>query len=250
LALPVQLLLASQAVLLEGVKPAPTWLSPDEKQRWHSLTTENRRREFFASRLGIRQVLALSGWQSEGINLSANAGSVPKVITNNNILSVPFLSLSHSQHYVACACAPFPIGVDLEVLPSRRLRNVCELANFVCSPYERVILDAAPTYTEQAALFLKFWVLKESWFKLLGTGMDFQQIKKISCAVASEVPVGVRIVGHAYLWEARDIQSFQLLLALCTSHLLSVHDFGIDMRDGLSLTQEQPWCVFEMPDDV
>ena len=73
-------------------------------------------------------------------------------------------SISHTKNHVFCALSQRNLGIDAEELS----RNIdLRLAEKILSPTEKARCDAAPD--KQAAL-LRFWVLKEAYAKLLGTG--------------------------------------------------------------------------------
>ena len=74
-------------------------------------------------------------------------------------------SISHTKHYVFCALADCPIGIDAEEI-SRKIDP--RLADKILSPSEKGEYDAA---TDKNKALLTFWVLKEAAAKLSGEGL-------------------------------------------------------------------------------
>lgn len=247
MAWPIQLLIASQAALWEQAQQLATpWLSAQEQQRYQSLQTERRQREFMACRYGLRQVLGLSDTQLDKVHLSASEGSAPAVISHVSIPHPPSLSLAHSQDYVSCASGPFALGVDLEVLPSRRLRNIRDAAQLVCSSSELQMLGSMASDAERAERFIQCWVLKEAWFKCLGTGIDFQRITQISCCVPDAQPPDARVLGYGWMWQATDADARRLFWALCTAQPVVLPDIALSLEHKLQPLDVQPWLLLDM----
>lgn len=79
----------------------------------------------------------------------------------------PRFSLSHSGDHVLCAISEREVGCDVE-----RIRPVShKLAERFFCPEEAAEIAAAPTEEARLRSFFRFWTLKESYVKALGTGM-------------------------------------------------------------------------------
>ena len=78
-------------------------------------------------------------------------------------------NISHCHGLVACAFAPFPVGIDVEHI--RPFRD--HLLHRVLTPEEQAQLEAFSTTEEKRQeWFFRFWTLKESRIKQSGTGMS------------------------------------------------------------------------------
>ena len=74
-------------------------------------------------------------------------------------------SISHSPSRAFCAVSDFPVGIDAEELG----RNInLRLADKILSPTEKTLFDAA---ADKRLTLLKFWVLKEAYYKATGEGL-------------------------------------------------------------------------------
>lgn len=74
-------------------------------------------------------------------------------------------SITHTKNHVFCALSEFPVGIDAEEL-DRRVN--LGLADKILSDSERQRYEKAP---DKRLALLRFWVLKEAYVKLLGTGL-------------------------------------------------------------------------------
>lgn len=229
------------------------WLSAQELQRWQSLANEARKQEFLACRYALRSVLSDAHQPLHTWRLSAQPGSAPCVLeplAQACQQVAPTLSLAHSQSYVVCASADTAVGVDLEVQPSKRARNVHAIASMACSAEEICTLKAQPDDMRAAAVFLKYWVLKEALFKCWGTGLDFQRIQHITCHENDAVPANApsSVLGYAWMWEATDPQGRQLLWAICTQQPLSLDTLDLVVDTSLTCTPPQAWVLVQNAD--
>ncbi len=77
----------------------------------------------------------------------------------------PYFSISHTRHYAFCVMSEKPVGIDAEELD----RNInLALAEKILSASEYA------RYQQQAdkrLALLRFWVLKEAYCKVTGTGL-------------------------------------------------------------------------------
>ncbi|MBO7674973.1 MAG: 4'-phosphopantetheinyl transferase superfamily protein [Atopobiaceae bacterium] len=74
-------------------------------------------------------------------------------------------NLSHSGHVVACAVSDAPVGVDVEVVHD----HGPAVAAYCYQPQE---LDWLAQADDTAHAFTRLWVRKESYIKLIGTGLS------------------------------------------------------------------------------
>ncbi len=76
-------------------------------------------------------------------------------------------NLSHSGTAVMAAFAPCSVGCDVEAVGVPNLR----VAGRFFAQEEQALLARCQSDEEQAELFYRLWTLKESYIKMLGTGM-------------------------------------------------------------------------------
>ncbi|MBN1759952.1 MAG: 4'-phosphopantetheinyl transferase superfamily protein [Chitinispirillaceae bacterium] len=95
--------------------------------------------------------------------------------TGKNKFGKPYLlespvhfNVSHSGKWVLCAVDHTEIGVDVEV---RRRTDPAVAERFFSTP-ERHMLAAVNVPEETRSLFFRLWVLKESYIKAIGRGLD------------------------------------------------------------------------------
>ena len=96
---------------------------------------------------------------------------MPKILTGSR--GKPYFetgdlhfSITHTKHHVFCAVSDRPIGIDAEEMG----REVpVKLLPRILSPFEISQYESA---THQPLALLKLWVLKEAYFKYLGTGIN------------------------------------------------------------------------------
>ncbi|MBR2956867.1 MAG: 4'-phosphopantetheinyl transferase superfamily protein [Clostridia bacterium] len=74
-----------------------------------------------------------------------------------------FVSITHTKGMVACAFADSRVGVDAEVIATRRK----SVENRVFTLAESKLLDSSE---DENAAFFTLWTLKESWLKAIGMG--------------------------------------------------------------------------------
>lgn len=75
-------------------------------------------------------------------------------------------SISHTEHFAFCALDTHPVGLDAEELGRHVGPHLWEK---VLSPSEKEQYLAAE---DSGRAILTFWVLKEAYYKLLGTGLQ------------------------------------------------------------------------------
>lgn len=255
---PWGLLLGSQSICLEKAQALThNWMSESEQRRLSAQQTVARRESFVACRYALRLLLAEDARQVTAWRLGSVAEQSPWVeasaqTKNGEAPSLPKLSLSHSGTWLACAKAPVPIGVDLEVQGNDRLRNVRALAELVCASSELQQLQSLPADMQQSHFF-QLWCLKEAYFKCLGTGINLSRIRK-NVWHGSSTPMGGQVrrfkeqpvVAYGNLWQASLKDGNTLYLALCALQPLpritpwQVPDVPITWNDPPT-----EWCLYE-----
>lgn len=86
-------------------------------------------------------------------------------------------NISHSGNLAVCAVASDPVGVDVETVAYHGR----EVAEYCMQPQELAWLNAA---ADPAHAFTRLWVRKESYIKLLGTGLSREP--KTICVLPGE----------------------------------------------------------------
>lgn len=217
----LQLLLAAQAPLAARAQQqnAPGWLTESETARLAGMQHPARRQEFIACRYALRHLLAMSSATAvEHWRLDAPEGRAPHLNAQHHgedAAVATHLSLSHSGAWLACAAAPHPVGIDLEVkdLHASR-RDVLALAGMACTPGELAQLQALDDGPARQRHFLQIWSLKEAYFKCTGTGVDFAAIRRIECQPAG-LPSQGQVLAHARAWHGATAGGHAVLLSVC-----------------------------------
>ena len=110
----------------------------------------------FAQAIGERYGIA-----PEGIGLASKASGAPRLIVADKDEPILHISVSHSEHALAVACSPFPIGIDIEekrTLPTRPI-------TLLFSAKEQTSITDDDSFTCA-------WVRKEAYAKWQGTGLN------------------------------------------------------------------------------
>lgn len=224
---PLQLLLAAQAPLAARAQQAvPGWLTADEEARLAGMQHAARRQEFMACRWALRHLLAMGNHTPAGDwRLDAPEGRAPHLNAKHHgaaAAAATHLSLSHSGAWLACAVAPQPVGIDLEVrdIQSPGRRDVLALAAMACSPGELAQLQALADGPARQRHFLQIWSLKEAYFKCTGTGVDFSAIRRIECRPVEGTAHGAalgqsEVLACARSWQGTTGAGLDVLLSVC-----------------------------------
>lgn len=132
-----------------------------------SIYAPRRREQFLAGRWLARQLLcaAYGGDPLRDWPLSSGEDTAPVLLRGGP----PWVAISHSGDWVACAASQRRVGIDVERLDERRNRSALMAA--VCTASELAHLLALP-YGQRAGAFTSLWTLKEAWFKRRSLGVD------------------------------------------------------------------------------
>lgn len=144
--------------LLSTVPDPQRWLSASELQRFSAINAPKRREHYLAGHWLARQLLsqALRGNSSDASEFPLRERPDQAPVPDTPEALGWHLSISHSQSWIACAIAPFAIGLDLE---QRRVRPS------LLSMRHLLTLEPEEGTPDADELLLR-WVAKESWIKL------------------------------------------------------------------------------------
>lgn len=151
-------------------------------EEWN-LTEEQRAR--YCSEARLRQARSMHGERQKRLCLGAEvllnrsleivgrAVSLPAVYRRNEhgkpyLVSAPdlYVNWSHSGSWVLCAVSDTEVGVDLQ---SAAKEPKDALIRRFLQPEEREYYDRVPE-EQRRPLFYRYWVVKESYLKALGSG--------------------------------------------------------------------------------
>lgn len=141
-------------------------LHADEKNLLSGITLESVRRQFIASRAGIRRIVsAYLGCRPDRTIITRPDGGKPVVYGSPLEFSV-----SHTGGAVYAAIARMPVGLDMESR-SRRTRSFMEIARRYFGERETASIANPESDEERHEMFLRHWVHKEAITKLTGEGI-------------------------------------------------------------------------------
>lgn len=114
------------------------------------------------------EILLRYGLQKEGItkdiSFRYNQNGKPELKYQKDL----HFNISHSGNWIVCVISSGSVGVDVEQINNS---SGMDIAKRFFTPYEyKALLDCPQEI--QAESFCKLWVLKESYVKALGTGID------------------------------------------------------------------------------
>lgn len=128
---------------------------------------DDRKRSFCAGLL-VQAVLG------EQVNIQADKYGKPFA------KGCPHFSISHSGEWVLLALCETPVGIDIEKTRSYSQDKMLAMAKHFLHPAEIETINAAPDRLARQSLFIKYWVLKESYLKMKGTGF-FANVSLVHC---------------------------------------------------------------------
>lgn len=137
-------------------------LGASVQQRYRRFRRAERRKQFLAGRLLLRQALgAASGAGLADIHFIERSGAPPQTVLPG---VTPFFSISHAGHWVACAVGTAaPLGLDIEL--SGRQRDFSALAAHSFDPATARRIASLPQ-PRRAPAFYRAWCRLEARFKL------------------------------------------------------------------------------------
>jgi phosphopantetheinyl transferase len=239
-----RLLLVSQAVLEDAVQASapPQWLSASEQARLAQMAAPARRAEFIACRYALRLLLAGDQERVADWSLEAPAGQPPRLPAGPG--AGLHLSLSHSHGWIACALAPEPVGIDIELVTRRPASTIADLAQLACTPAQRKELAQIDDAAQCQQRFVQLWSLKEAWFKQRGTGVDFALLPRLACipfqGTATEHGAGGGS-AHAWAWATATPAGQAAMVSVCSSS--PVVQWALHPHSDLPLPAAQRFCL-------
>lgn len=124
----------------------------------------------------------------------------------NNHSNIHF-NISHSEEYVFCAVSESPIGVDIECLHDVDL-DIAK--NYFHNDEYQYIINSS----EKNEAFFKIWVLKESYLKMKGFGLNLDldsfvvDMEEMSISIVNDETINLK------LWNIGDNEN-KYFLAAC-----------------------------------
>ena len=176
---------------------APAVLTVQEQKRFEQMKSDDRRRQFVASRAFVRSTLAELGGDYAGLYLQSGAQSAPQLwsLTNSRPSDV-HLSLSHSDQWVAIALGACRLGVDIQQLAPRRQFE--RLIETICHATE--VKQISQMSTDRALVFFhQLWAMKEAWFKANDEALSYRGFRRIMFSPATrQIADTLTCIGETY----------------------------------------------------
>lgn len=139
------------------------FLPSHERSRYERMTHRENKAGYAMSQGGLRQIASLylqRDWSE--VEVLRHPRGKPYVT------GAPEFNLSHTAGQVYAAFSPHSVGLDIESVD--RSVHALELARRYFFPAEADHIFSQPE-TDRSALFLRYWVCKESTVKLSGDGI-------------------------------------------------------------------------------
>ncbi len=142
-------------------------LSPEEMRVALSHRFAKDRREFVVTRALLRQILAhYAGRATADLCFDSNSSGKPMLRGTQSL----HFSVSHSRDLALLAIAHSQVGIDVEYIQARVLRQTW-IEQYLARP-ERSHLQALPVKARAVALY-RCWTQKEAVLKALGVGLPY-----------------------------------------------------------------------------
>ncbi len=106
-----------------------------------------------------RSLAEYFGLDADDITIKKDSNGAPFIEAMDGV----FVSIAHTKGMVACAFADGRVGIDVEVIATRRKSVEPRVFTFD----ESKLLDLSEN---ENTAFFTLWTLKESWLKAIGTG--------------------------------------------------------------------------------
>jgi len=167
-------------------------LGASEAARYARFARPLRQRQFLLGRMLLRHAVgALLGVPPATVGALEQPGRAPRLLLADAARAIPFFSLSHSGHWVACAVsADTPLGLDIEVMDASR--DVSALAAAAFDAGQCAALAGLPDAARVPA-FYRLWSETEARHKLgpLGpnsapvcVGVPHESLSIVLCSAA------------------------------------------------------------------
>ena len=148
-------------------------LNRQESGKFQSFKSEQRRREYLASRALMRMALSHHYQYDPAHWQFSQAENAPPQLLNPARQDL-FISLSHSGDYVILAISEQPVGIDIEQAGQRT--RALSIAKKVFTSEQQQALDALPE-ADRLQYFYRLWTQKEALVKALHDSTpNFQMI--------------------------------------------------------------------------
>lgn len=140
-------------------------LNAAERERAERLRLPEKRRQFAAARVGLREILSrVTGREPASLEFQTAEHGKPSLAA---LPDAPHFNLAHSGDLALVAVAAVPVGVDVERV--RPLPNMAQMADMSMSAGEQAALHALPD-DQRIDAFFRLWTRKEAVMKADGAG--------------------------------------------------------------------------------
>ena len=167
------------------LKPSEIILSVDERKRAERLLIAEKRQQFVASRIYLRNILSrYLTLAPEEIVFSYGESGKPSIESGSNGFH---FNLAHSGRLgVLAVSKSAEVGVDIEKIDHNLgyLSLSCRYFN----DNEKKLLNTSPIHRRRR-VFYRLWTQKESWLKQLGTGFSEPNKGELNSILTRNFPV-------------------------------------------------------------
>lgn len=164
-------LLYVRAREMEAVADGLSWLSDEERRRYHGYRVPRAATQFLHGRTLLRRVLSNHlGIAANEIDLSSHEHVKPIARCRTSSRRPPQFNLSHSGEWITIALhSDLPVGIDIECATAPEIEILYDLPGLLTSR-ERSHLKLSKSPSQKANLFLRLWRCKEAIMKATGKG--------------------------------------------------------------------------------
>jgi len=157
----VVILVADPALTQEGFDALLPLVSKERQERIKRFRFfKDAQNALLGDVLARTEICRATGLSNNELEFSTNEFGKPFLINDPCI----HFNISHSGHYIACAIADVPVGIDVELIKPIDMK----IAERFFAPDEKAYI----TGNQQAARFFKVWTMKESRIKWEGKGLS------------------------------------------------------------------------------
>ena len=110
---------------------------------------------YFLLMYGLKKGYGITDFQMDYSNYGK-----PYIKNNHNV----FFNISHCKKACVCVISDSPIGIDVQEIGSIPI----EVIDYCCTEHEKKYIEQSKNRDES---FLKIWVMKESYLKMIGIGL-------------------------------------------------------------------------------